>query len=298
MYTKAAPYNINISLASRLKAYFELIKFRLTSLVAISSAFGYLLGNSGEISWSRFLLFTLGGFLITASGVTINQVLEKDLDKLMKRTMHRPLPTQRISVTEALLFTMFTFAAGLFLLAQYANILTAALATLSIVIYSLVYTPLKRAGSIAVYIGAFPGALPPLLGWVAATGGINTSALVIFLIQFLWQFPHFWSIAWVADEDYKLAGFRLLPVNGTTGRGSAIWILILTSLLLPAGILPYLFKISGFISAMIITLCGLIFLYKTIRHASDRSRESALGIMFFSFLYLPLVLLALLINKV
>ncbi len=298
MFIKAETYPLHSSVASRVKAYFELVKFRLTFLVTFSSALGYLLGNKGTIHWSNLMLFSLGGFLITSSGVTINQVLEKDLDKLMKRTMNRPLPTLRVTVTEALLFAMICFSAGFFLLTQYANLLTTSLAVLSFVIYSFIYTPLKKVGPVAVFIGAISGALPPLLGWTAATGTISVDALVIFLIQFLWQFPHFWAIAWVADEDYKIAGFKLLPGNGSKNSYTALQIMAFTLLLIPAGILPYSFGLSGIVSCIIIIMAGLLFLYPTIRLVRDNSRKSALRIMYSSFLYLPVVLIVLLIDKI
>ncbi len=298
MYIKAETYPLHTLVAARAKAYFELVKFRLTFLVTFSSALGYLLGNRGSIHWSGLLLFSLGGFLITSSGVTINQVLEKDLDKLMKRTMNRPLPTFRVTVTEALLFAMICFSAGFYLLAQYANMLTTSLAILSFVIYSFIYTPLKKVGPVAVYIGAISGGLPPLLGWTAATGTISLAALAIFLIQFLWQFPHFWAIAWVADDDYKIAGFKLLPGNGSKDVFTAVWILSFAMLLIPAGLFPYSLGISGIISCILITIAGLLFIYPAIKLVRDKSRKAALQIMYCSFLYLPVVLIALLIDKI
>ena len=298
MYIKAETYQQSSFLTAKLKAYFELTKFRLTSLVTFSSALGYLLGNSGSIRWYELIMFSLGGFCITTSGVTINQVLERDLDKLMKRTRNRPLPTQRVSVAEAFVFAMFTFSAGIFLLAQYANLLTTILAILSLVLYSFVYTPLKKVGPVAVFLGAIPGALPPLLGWTAATGEISMNAMIIFLIQFLWQFPHFWAIAWIADDDYRIAGFKLLPGKGIKNTGTAIQIMAFTLLLVPVGILPLQSGFSGIISCVIITISGLLFLYPAVRLVRDRSRKSALQLMYSSFLYLPVVLIVLLIDKI
>ena len=297
MYIKAETYQHSSFIAAKLRAYFELTKFRLTLLVTFSSALGYLLGNSGNIRWFELIMFSLGGFCITTSGVTINQVLERDLDKLMKRTRNRPLPTQRVTVTEALVFAMFTFSAGIFLLAQFANLLTTVLAILSLVLYSFVYTPLKRVGPIAVFIGAIPGALPPLLGWTAATGVISSDALIIFLIQFLWQFPHFWAIAWIADDDFRVAGFKLLPGKGIKDTFTALQIMVFTLLLVPVGLLTLQSGISGMTSCVIITVCGLLFLYPAIKLVGDKSRKSALQLMYSSFLYLPVVLIALLIDK-
>ena len=185
---------------NRIKAYFELLKPRLSFLVAFSSAFGYLLGMQGFFSFWPFAMLCLGGFLISGASVTINQIIERDLDALMKRTYQRPLPSKRITVKEALWVAMVTAALGIVLLLEYTNPLTVVLSLASLVLYSFVYTPLKRRGPIAVFVGAIPGALPPLLGWIAATGVISYEALVLFGIQFIWQFPHFWAIAWVSHE--------------------------------------------------------------------------------------------------
>jgi protoheme IX farnesyltransferase len=169
---------------------------------------------------------------------------------------------------------------------------------LSMVLYSFVYTPLKRVGPIAVFVGAIPGALPPLLGWVAATGQITYEAMIIFGIQFIWQFPHFWAIAWLADEDYQKAGFKLLPAKGKKDMRTAINIMIYTLFLLPLGLLPARFEVAGINSAIIATICGVLFLVQTFGLMRDNSRKSALRIMYGSFLYLPIVQIAYLIDKV
>ena len=170
----------------------------------------------------------LGGFLISGASVTINQILEKDLDRLMTRTQDRPLPAQKIKMTEANWVAMITGLIGMILLVKFTNPLTVVLSMVSMLLYSFVYTPLKRVGPIAVFVGAIPGAFPPLLGWVAATGTIGYEALVLFGIQFIWQFPHFWAIAWVSHEDYQKAGFKLLPAGGKKDFHTAIQIMIYT----------------------------------------------------------------------
>jgi protoheme IX farnesyltransferase len=166
------------------------------------------------------------------------------------------------------------------------------------ILYSFVYTPLKRVGPIAVFVGAIPGALPPLLGWVASTGKISYEGLIIFGIQFIWQFPHFWAIAWLADEDYKKAGFRLLPFGGQRDLNTAIQIMIYTLFLLPLGMLPAKFGITGIDSAIVATVCGVLFLAQTFSLMKTGSRASALRIMFGSFFYLPIVQIAYLIDKI
>jgi len=282
---------------SKMKAYFELLKFRLSLLVAFSSGFGYALASFGQINWSIFMSLFIGGLLVSGSSVIINQIIEKDLDKLMERTKGRPLPTGRLSINEAIYFAIFTGAIGLFLLYVSTNFLTVALSLISLLLYSFVYTPLKRVGPIAVVVGAIPGALPPLLGWVAFTGNIGIEALIIFGIQFIWQFPHFWAIAWVADDDYKKAGFKLLPSKGKKDLNTAFNIMIYTLFLIPLGLLPAKFGLTGINSAIIVTVCGALFLTQTFGLMKDGSRKSALKIMFGSFLYLPIVQIAYLLDK-
>ena len=288
----------DISFAGKLKAYVELVKFRLSFLVAFSCGFGYVLAMNSSMNWGHFGLLCLGGFLVSGASITINQIIEKDLDKLMKRTMNRPLPTGRISVGEAAVFAFTCAAVGLGILMLYTNLLTTSLSFLSMILYSFVYTPLKRVGPIAVFVGAIPGALPPLLGWTAATGAISHEALIIFGIQFIWQFPHFWAIAWVADEDYKKAGFKLLPSGGAKDFNTAIQIMIYTLFLLPLGLLPAKFGITGIDSAIVVTLCGVLFLAQTFGLMKNGNRKSAMRIMFGSFLYLPIVQIAYLLDKV
>ncbi|WP_224994998.1 heme o synthase [Cesiribacter sp. SM1] len=281
-----------------LKVLAELLKFRLSFLVAFSSAFGYLLAMQGPVQWHQLIMLTIGGFLVSGAATTINQVLERDYDRLMNRTMNRPLPTGRVSIQEALLIAGFAGVLGLVLLTLYTNLLTTALSALSFLLYSFVYTPMKRVGPIAVFIGAIPGALPPMLGWTAATGAISAEALILFSIQFVWQFPHFWAIAWVADEDYKKAGFKLLPQGGQKDLRTAIQIMSYTLFLLPLGLLPTKLGITGINSALVATICGVLFLFQTFTLMKDCSHKSALRLMFGSFIYLPVVQIAFLLDKV
>ena len=287
----------NLSALSKAKSYYELLKFRLSFLVAFSCGFGYLLGNSGSIDWLHFFWLVLGGFLISGTSIVINQIIEKEYDKLMTRTQNRPLPTGRLTVSEARQFAIVTGMLGFGILIWQTNTITVLLSVVSMILYSFVYTPLKRVGPIAVFVGAIPGALPPLLGWVAATGSISHEALIIFGIQFIWQFPHFWAIAWVADEDYKRAGFKLLPSGGKQDLNTAINIMIYTLFLLPLGLLPTYFGVVGITSGVIVTICGVLFLAQTFSLMKDYSRKSALKIMFGSFIYLPIVQIAYLLDK-
>lgn len=282
---------------TKARAYFQLLKFRLSFTVAFSSALGYLLGVQ-TISWSRALLVMLGGLLVTGSANIINQIFEKDLDKLMHRTEARPLPTGRVSSNEAWAFCVVLGVAGLALLTYYFNPLTAALSLLSLILYGFIYTPLKTVSPVCVAVGAIPGGLPPLIGWVAATGYIGTPAWVLFGIQFMWQFPHFWAIAWVADDDYKRAGFKMLPSPGERDLRTAFQIMTYTVLLIPVSLLPLVLGISGRVSAGVALVCGILFLWLTVRLMRSQDRKAALSIMFASFLYLPIVQIALVLDKV
>ncbi len=294
----SANIKITTLFAQKAKAYVELTKLRLSLVVSFSSAFGYVLAMRGSVDWMQLSMLFIGGFLISGASCTINQVLEVQYDKVMKRTQGRPLPTNRLSATESLWFAGIVAILGLYVLMIWTNWLTVGLAALSMILYSFVYTPLKRVGPVAVFVGAIPGALPPLLGWTAATGDINHAAMIIFGIQFIWQFPHFWAIAWVADEDYKKAGFKLLPVKGEKDLKTAFQIMTYTLFLIPMGLLPMYFGLTGINSAVVATVCGVLFLASTIKLMKDQSRKSALRIMFGSFLYLPIVQIAYLLDMV
>lgn len=299
MITGQAHELTRLSLAlAKAKSFIELLKVRLSLLVAFSCAFGYGLASRGDINWGILLMVTLGGFLLSGASVCINQILEKDFDKVMNRTMERPIPTGRVTPNEATLFAILCMGLSVWILWMFTNPLTVLLSLISMVLYSFVYTPLKRVGPIAVFVGAIPGALPPLLGWIAATGQITHEALIIFGIQFIWQFPHFWAIAWVADDDYQKAGFKLLPSKEGKNINTAIQIMVYTMFLIPLGLLPAVFGITGIYSAMVATVCGVAFFAQTFSLMKTGSRQSALRIMFGSFLYLPIVQIAYLLDKV
>lgn len=292
-------YTFMYFLTVRVKAYYELIKFRLSALVTFSAVFGFILGDSGALfSWGNFFALMVGGFLISGASGAANEIWERDYDKLMKRTQNRPLPLNIISLSEAYWFTSIIAVIGISILWIFTNPLTTGLGVLSMILYVFVYTPLKRVGPIAVFVGAIPGAMPPLLGWTAATGSISYEAMIIFGIQFIWQFPHFWAIAWVSDEDYKKAGFKLLPSGGGKDLNTAIQIMIYTLFLLPLGLLPTYFGLTGLNSGIIATICGVLFLAQTFSLMRDCSRKSALRIMFGSFLYLPIVQISYLLDKI
>jgi heme o synthase len=215
----------------------------------------------------------------------------------MSRTQNRPLPQERLSVNEAAVFATLLGITGIFILTYYMNVKSGVLGALALVLYALVYTPLKTKTPFAVFVGAFPGAIPPMLGWVAATNQFDIGAVVVFATQFIWQFPHFWAIAWRLDEDYKKAGFKMLPSNNRD-KASAFQILVYTIMLLPVSLTPIMFGISGKWSAIVITICGIVFLYQGIKLYKTLSLKAASELMFGSFLYLPIVQLALVLDKI
>lgn len=290
--------NIYGSFAYKFKAYFELLKFRLSALVAFSGAFGYYLGLENNVDWFKLSLFSFAAFCLTGAANIVNQIKEIDLDALMKRTQNRPLPTHRLNETEATIFAITLFSIAELILIYQFNYRAALLSILSFILYSFVYTPLKKVGPIAVFVGAFPGAFPPMIGWLAATGHFGLEAGILFAIQFFWQFPHFWAIAWVADEDYRAAGFKMLPNGGKKDLQTAINLMIYTVFLVPLGFVPYLLGMTGINSAIIAVICGVLFLCQTFYLMKKTSHKAALMIMFGSFLYLPIVQIAYLLDKI
>ena len=284
-------------LMENIKIVFELTKFRLSALVSFSAVFGFLLASNEADLFKIFILF-ISGYLVSASSVINNQILEKDFDKLMDRTKNRPLPMGKISSKKSILISIIFMLVGLTLMGYFLNIYAAVISFLSLLLYSFIYTPLKRVGPIAVFVGAIPGALPPLIGWVANTNSISLEAVIIFSIQFIWQFPHFWAIAWLYDDDYKKVGFKLLPSNGKKNLNTAINIMTYTLFLIPLGLLPTIFGITGIISGTIAVVCAILFLIQTIKLIKDYSRNSALRVMFGSFIYLPIVQISYIVDKI
>jgi protoheme IX farnesyltransferase len=285
-----------IKVGEKAKALLELLKFRLASLIAFSGAMGYCLG-AHEVVWPKLWLFVLASIGITGSANIINQILEKDLDSLMKRTRSRPLPSGRVTVEQAIVWAIILGVGSLFIFATVFNLATALISLLSLVLYGFVYTPLKRVGPIAVFVGAFPGAFPPMIGWVAATNHFGLEPGILFAIQFFWQFPHFWAIAWVLDEDYSRAGFKLLPANGLKDTDTTLQIMIYTLFLLPIGWLPYYLGMTGINSAFVATIFGVLFLAQTFHLMRRCNDQTARQLMFGSFVYLPIVQIAFLLDK-
>jgi len=297
---------------SKLKDYLMLTKPSLNIMVVFSSVISYLLApNIMGFDWINILLLFAGGFLVTGSANAINQVVEKDTDAQMKRTASRPVAAGRMSEAEGWTFAIITGLAGVFILWWFFNPASASLAFFSLFLYAFIYTPWKKKSAIAVLIGAFPGALPCLIGWVAATGYIDPTATfivagneesnlggwVLFLLQFFWQFPHFWAIAWLAHNDYAKAGFKLLPSEKGPTKFTALQTVIYSLLLIPVGVLPYLVGMSGLVSLFVVAVANLFLLFQCIRLYRELEPKAARRVMFSSYIYLPVVFFALLGDK-
>jgi protoheme IX farnesyltransferase len=280
----------------KLKDYQQLMKLNLSMLVVFSSVVGYVIIPDVKVEFINVLYLFIGGSLVTAAANAGNEILERNTDKLMRRTMLRPLPDARMTVLEATLFCVITLFAGLSILYLKFNPLSALLSLLCFVIYVAIYTPMKKVSPLSVLIGAFPGSLPCLIGWVAGTNHLGSmAAWTLFIIQFFWQFPHFWSIAWVLDEDYKKAGFRLLPTT-KPDKTSALIILLTTIVLIPVSLMPTLYHIGGYSIAFISMAADLYFLYTAIQLYRQLDIASARRMMYVSFVYLPLVQVGLLLD--
>ena len=277
----------------------ELIKFRLTLSVVFSSFISYFLGTN-SIDYMTLLLLIFGGILIVSSSNIFNQITEKDLDKLMSRTMNRPLPKNEITQNTALFLAISSALIGLTFM-YLININVAILAALSIFLYTAVYTPMKLISPLSVFVGAIPGAFPFMIGWVAATNQIGVEAITLFLMQFFWQFPHFWSIGWAQSNDYKKAGFKMLP-TGRKDKSTSAQILFYSIWAVLVSIVPF-FGITGelqlsYIGLTVVILLGIILIYKSYILFIDGKNENAKKLMFTSVIYLTCVQLTFLLDKI
>jgi len=282
-----------------------LMKPSLSIMVVFSSVISYLLAPKVvEYDWLMIFLLFAGGMLVTGSANAINQVVEKDTDAQMKRTSTRPVAAGRVSVNEGWAFAVITGAAGVYLLGHYFNWLSAGLAAFSLFLYAFIYTPLKKVNSIAVLIGAVPGALPCLIGWAAGDDQLTAGGWILFAFQFFWQFPHFWAIAWVAHRDYSAVGFKLLPANEGPTKFTAIQTIAYSLLLVPVTLLPYFNgmcsydTVAGMISIGLIILGNLFMIGRCVTLYRTMEVSAARKVMFGSYMYLPVILFALLLSKV
>lgn len=298
---------------NKLRDYLQLTKPSLNIMVGFSSVICYQMAPGiVETEWWLILLLFIGGYLVTGSANAINMAVEKDTDALMKRTAKRPVASGRMSVNEAWAFAIVTGAIGIFILGYFFNWLSAGLAAFSLFLYAFIYTPLKKVNAIAVLVGAFPGALPCLIGWAAGNDSIfenghgwrDYGGWVLFGIQFLWQFPHFWAIAWVAHKDYSSVGFKLLPAEKGPTKYTAMQSIVYAVLMLPVCILPYIIQLTeyktttGMISFGLVILANIFLVGQCVRLYKEMDVKAARRVMFSSYIYLPVVFLALLASKV
>jgi heme o synthase len=285
--------------SNKLKDYLQLIKLSLSIMVVFSSVVSYLLAPKVvDYNWRMIFLLFAGGLLVTGSANAINQVVEKETDAMMKRTAKRPVAAGRMTVAEGWSFAIICGIAGVFILGYFFNWLSAGLAALSLFLYAFVYTPLKKINAVAVLVGAFPGALPCLIGWAAGADELSMGGWALFAIQFLWQFPHFWAIAWVAHKDYSKAGFKLLPSEEGPTKYTALQAVMYSVLLIPVGMVPYFLEMSGIVSLVIVLLTNIFLVIQCVRLYKEMEVKAARRVMFSSYLHLPVVLLALLVDKV
>ncbi|HEX3280605.1 MAG TPA: heme o synthase [Pyrinomonadaceae bacterium] len=286
-----------LSARDRVAAYLELTKPRITFLIVLTAAAGFALASPGHVDYRAMSIAMVGIALLSSGIATLNQYMEKDLDALMRRTANRPLPTGKLLPWEALAFGVgLTILAEIYLIVL-VNPLSAVLGLTVIAGYLFAYTPLKTRTSLSTFVGAFPGAVPPLIGWASARGTIGVEAWVLFAILFLWQFPHFLAIAWMYREDYSRAGILMLPVVEPNGRVTGQQIVLYTVMLVPVSLLPTLLGTAGKIYFVGAIVLGLLFLYFSLRAAFSQSRQAARQLLLASVIYLPLLFILMVLDR-
>jgi len=291
--------SFSFALVAKVKDYFQLMKFTLSFTVVFSCVICYLMAPKVvAYNWGMIVLLFVAGLLITGSANAINQAVEKDTDALMKRTLKRPVASGRMRAEEAYIFALISGVIGVAMMWYFFNLSSALLSAFSLFLYAFIYTPLKKINAIAVLIGGFPGALPCLIGWVAGQDAFTAGGWVLFAIQFLWQFPHFWAIAWVAHNDYSKAGFKLLPNETGPTKFTALQTIMYSVLMIPVGLLPAYLNMSGQISMWILVACNVFMVIQSIRLYREMTVKAARRVMFSSYIYLPIVLFALLADKI
>ena len=286
-----------LTVSEKVNAYLELTKPRITFMVVLSALAGFCMASKNGINWIQFLHFALGVSLLSSGTSTLNQFIERESDKLMRRTMHRPLPAGKLSATAALMFGLVTTTLGEAYLALVVNPLTAWLGLAALVSYVLMYTPLKQRTTLCTAIGAFPGALPPLLGWAAASNEIALGGCVMFGILFLWQFPHFHAIAMMYAEDYARANIKMLPVVEPDLKSTSLQIVGYAALLMPISFLPFFLGMSGWVYLFAAILLGTWFLYISFNTAYTKTKTDARTLLKTSVIYLPIIYIVMVLNS-
>jgi heme o synthase len=296
--TSAQQQTIWASLTQGFVDFGLLVKFKLSLMVLFSALISYSIAGAGQVGWAGMMMLAVGGFLVTGAANALNQVLERDYDRLMPRTANRPVATGRMSVSAAVLWAGMMALFGVTILSLF-NPLTGFLGMLSLISYAFIYTPLKRSSPLAVVVGAVPGALPLVIGCTAWEGTLSSTALILFTIQFLWQFPHFWAVAWVADEDYKRAGFFMLPSrNGEKNEVTGMLSFLFCVLMIVNAVIGYAIGFTGVFATLALVGINAYFAYRCWDLYRTCSREAARRQMFASFMHLPLSLIIILLDKI
>lgn len=295
---KAANVSPIRMVSQKVRDFGELVKFKLSLTVVYSAVMAYLIAAEGSIDWLSVAILSSGGFCVAGAANALNQVLERDFDKLMKRTANRPLAAGRMTVSEAVLAAGILSILGMMLLAMF-NPWASFFGVIALLSYAFLYTPMKRISPSAIAVGALPGALPMLIGCVAFQGELTSLGLTLFLLQFFWQFPHFGAISWLGFEDYQKAGFKfVVSKEGKQDRTIGLQGVFYALCLIPTGIVPYYTNITGSSSAIIVSILALVYAWFGWNLYKKNDRKAAVQLMFFSFFYLPLALTALWLDKV
>lgn len=288
---------VTVSASESIRAYVELTKPRITLMVVLTTIAGFCLASAQGIDWLKLSHLSFAIAVLSSGISTLNQWMERDLDALMLRTRNRPLPKGKLSALQALVFGLSLTIGSIAYLVLFINPLTALLGVITAASYLLLYTPLKTRTTLSTVWGAFPGAMPPLVGWVAVRGELSVEGWVLFAILFLWQFPHFLAIAWMYRDDYARAGIKMLPVVEPEGRITSQQIVLYTVMLVPVSLLPTLVHVSGWIYFSGAIVFGLGFLYFSILAAARRTTWQARRLLLASVLYLPLLFGLMVLNR-
>lgn len=297
VHTKETPFFIE-----KIKDYAQIMKPKVSFMVAFSSILGYLLVPGTLFSWGPMMALFLGGILVTLGAHSINQMIERYSDRFMERTKNRPLPNGRVGLFEGIVLAISSTFVGLFILYQEFNLVAAGVSLVSLLIYGFIYTPIKKIHPIATFIGAIPGALPPLIGWVAATGSLDPAVamggFILFGIQFFWQFPHVWSIAWLHYDEYSKAGILMLPSRSGRTRFTGLQCIYYSLAMVPFVLIPHQMKLSGEVGMWIAFAAVCVYAFFSYRFFKNNDKKSAKNLLITSLVVLPVILLALVIDKI
>ena len=297
MQSNIATLSFSEVVKSGIKDFSQLVKFRLTMMVVFSTGIGFLMADYQTFSYFSFFILLVSGFFITGAANGINQIIERDLDKLMTRTQNRPIAQGRLRLDVAVMIVILLSFSGIFLLGKFINPLSALISGISLLVYGFVYTPLKQKSSISVWAGAVAGAAPPLIGYTAASGQIDTTTWLLFAFQFVWQLPHFWALAWVLNDEYNKAGFYLLPTKEGRNKRSALITFLAAFLLIPLVFISYYTAVTNLFWSIALMLLTLHFVHQAYQLYQTCELSKARRLMFGSFYYLPVMQLIFILDK-